>query len=251
MYFDTHCHLSNFKDIPAIISKAKANSVRYILAVSMYYRDNWNVLNLAKENSEVIPALGIHPIDVPNLSNLEQQVKIIENLLLENEVGTIGEIGLDHYFVKDAVHWEKQVEVLKHFLEWAVQHDLVVNLHGKYAEQDLFNLLAQFDLKVVVIHWFAGAPELIKEGINRGYYFSITPEVLYGERTQRLVNLVPVEHLLSESDGPVKYKGTKPFIGEPALMKDVIREIANIKQQKTEDIEQTLFKTAKEIFINK
>jgi len=250
MYFDTHCHLSIFNDISSTISKAKINSVSYILAVSMYYADNWNVLNLAKQYPEVIPALGIHPIDVPNLSNIEEQLETIDNLILANEVGTIGEIGLDRYFVKEKVYWEKQETILRHFLDFAVRNNLVVNLHGKYAEKGLFDILARYNLKFVVIHWFAGSPELIKEGISRGYYFSITPEVIYGDRMQRLVNLVPINHLLSESDGPVKYKGDRPFIGEPALMKDVIQEIAHIKQQEIEEVEQILFNTAQNIFLN-
>ncbi|MFX1295841.1 MAG: TatD family hydrolase, partial [Promethearchaeota archaeon] len=118
MYFDTHCHLTLFKNIPSIISKAKVHSVEYILAVSMYYNDNWDVLKIAKKNSEVIPALGIHPIDTPNLSDLKQKLETIKNLLFEKKIHTIGEIGLDHYYIKEH-YWKKQEIILRYFLELA------------------------------------------------------------------------------------------------------------------------------------
>ena len=139
--------------------------------------------------------------------------------------------------------WTKQEEILTHFLEFARQHKLAVNLHGKDAEGTLFRILSQYELRVQV-HWFAGSPELIKEGIKRGYYFSVTPAVLYSEKMRRVVELVPLDHLLTESDGPVTYKGQTSFTGEPALMETVVREIAQIKQQPPTEIEPILYKNA-------
>jgi TatD DNase family protein len=247
MFFDTHCHLSLFKDIPSTLSKAKASRVACILAVAMYYKDNWSVLELAKAYSEVVPALGIHPIEVPNLSNVEEQLEAIDQLLLANRVKVVGEIGLDRYFVKDKQMWSRQEEILTHFLEFARQHQLAVNLHGKDAEGTLFRILSQYDLRAVQVHWFAGSPELIKEGIKRGYYFSVTPAVLYSEKMRRVVELVPIDHLLTESDGPVSYKGQTTFIGEPALMETVVQEIAQIKQQPPDEIEPILYNNAQKL----
>jgi TatD DNase family protein len=251
MYFDSHCHLPLFKDIPSTIAKAKKSSVEYILAVSMYYKDNWKVLELAKKYAEVIPALGIHPIEAPNLLNVDEKIKIIDNLIEENKVTVIGEIGLDRYFVKEEPLWKKQENIFKHFLDTATNHQYTVNLHGKYAEKELFEVLANYEPRNTVIHWFAGGRDLIKEGINRGYYFSVTPAVQYSERMQEVVQLVPLEQLLSESDGPVKYKGDNPFIGEPALMEDVVKQIAEITQQEYRVVEQLMYSNTKKVFIFK
>ncbi|MHA1131429.1 MAG: TatD family hydrolase [Candidatus Helarchaeota archaeon] len=249
MYFDTHCHLTLFKDIPLIISKAKEKMVQYILAVSMYYKDNWNVLELAVKSSEVIPALGIHPIEAPTLPNIEEKLGIIKSLIEENNIHVIGEIGLDRYFIKEEPLWKKQEKVLKYFLEIATNYGYTVNLHGKYAEKELFKVLLDYDPGQIIVHWFGGGPTLIKEGIERGFYFSVTPAVRYSQKMQKVVELVPLEHLLSESDGPVKYQGKTTFIGEPALMEIVVKEIARIKQQNYKDIEQVLFKTAKKLLL--
>lgn len=249
MYFDTHCHLSLFSDIPSVIEKAKENAVNYILAVAMYYKDNLNVLKLAETYPEVIPALGIHPIEAPNLTNVEEKLDSLEKLILENEIGVLGELGLDRYFVKTEQAWNKQEKIFRHFLEFAVKRDLVVNLHGKYAEKELFEVLSEYNLKIVVIHWFAGAPELVQEGIKRNYFFSVTPEVFYSKRMRKLVELVPIEQLLSESDGPVKYKKPQKFVGEPALMERVVQEIATIKDLPLREVERQVYKTAIEIFL--
>jgi TatD DNase family protein len=247
VFFDTHCHLSLFKDIPSTLSKAKASRVDHILAVAMYYKDNWSVLELAKAHSEVVPALGIHPIEVPNLTNVEEKLETIDQLLLANRIRIIGEIGLDRYFVKDKQMWSRQEEILTHFLEFARQHKLAVNLHGKDAEGTLFQILSHYDLRAVQVHWFAGSPELIRAGIKRGYYFSVTPAVLYSEKMRRVVELVPIEQLLTESDGPVGYKGQTPFTGEPALMETVVKEIAQIKQQSPSELEPILYSNAQKL----
>jgi len=247
MFFDTHCHLTLFNDIPSILAKAKENGVTHIFAVAMYYKDNWDVLELAHEYSEVVPGLGIHPIEVPNLTNVEAQLEAIDQLLLTNRVKIIGEIGLDRYFVKDEQIWDTQEQILMHFLEFAAQNELIVNVHGKDAESALFQILSHYDLKAVQVHWFAGSPELIKEGITHGYYYSVTPAVFYSDKMRRVVELVPLDHLLSESDGPVPYKGQHPFIGEPSLMEDVVREIAHIKKEDIKEVEQILYNNAKNL----
>ncbi|MFX1297663.1 MAG: TatD family hydrolase, partial [Promethearchaeota archaeon] len=148
-------------------------------------------------------------------------------------------------------YWKKQEIILRYFLELAMNHDLPVNLHGKSAEKELFRVLSQYDIKNVVVHWFTGSPELIKIGINYGYFFSVTPAVFYSKKMQKVVELTPVEQLLSESDGPVKYKGQPTFIGKPALMKDVVQKIAQIKQQNHKEIERILYNTARKIFLGK
>ncbi|NVM54278.1 MAG: TatD family hydrolase [Candidatus Helarchaeota archaeon] len=251
MYFDTHCHLTLFKDIPSVISKARAHSVNYILAVSMYYRDNWSVLKLAEEYPEIIPALGIHPIEAPNLSNLEKKFESLDKLILENNIHVIGEIGLDRYFNKTVEAWKQQLLVFEHYLELAERNNCIINLHGKDAEGELFAILTKYNLRTVVVHWFAGSPKLIKDGINRGFYFSVTPAVTYSKKMRSVVELVPMEQLLSESDGPVKYKKPHRFIGEPALMEEVVKEIADIKQKNHEEVARFLYKTAKGIFLKK
>jgi len=247
MFFDTHCHLTQFKDIPSIVAKAKEHGVTHIFAVAMYYKDNWEVLTLAKDYPEIIPGLGIHPIEVPNLTNVEEKLEAIDQLLLENEVRIVGEIGIDHYFIKDKQMWRKQEEILRHFLDFANSHELVVNLHGKDAEGTLFQILAEYTLRAVQVHWFAGSSELIKEGIKRGYYFSVTPAVYYSDKMRRVVELVPINYLLSESDGPVQYKGQQSFTGEPALMGDIVRKIAQIKKENSQKIERILYDNAENL----
>ncbi len=239
-----------FKDIPGIIAKAKLNSVKYILAVSMYYQDNLEVLKLAQKYNEVVPALGIHPAQGPSLSNLEEKLADIDKLIHENNIQIIGEIGLDRYFIKEELLLRKQEKIFRHFLELATNEGFVINLHGKDAEELLFEILSGYDISRVIVHWFAGSPELIKAGINRGYYFSVTPAVTYSKTMQNVVELVPLDHLLSESDGPVKYKGPSPVIGEPSLMKDVVRNIAELKQLEILEVEQVLYKTAYKILLD-
>lgn len=249
VYFDTHCHLCLFHDIEGVIRRCRANSVKYVLSVAMYYQDNERLLQLATEYPEVIPALGIHPIEAANLSDVDEKLDSVKNLILKHKVRIVGEIGLDRYFVKGEANWKQEERIFRNFLDFASVNNLAVNLHGKYAEGELIETLKEYDLKKVIIHWFAGTSDLIKEGIRRGYYFSVTPEVFYGKRMKTLVELVPIDQLLSESDGPVKYKEPHRFTGEPALMKDVVREIALIKKRPIEEVQHILYENATGLFL--
>ena len=83
------------------------------------------------------------------------------------------------------------------------------------------------------------------EGIERGYYFSITPAVKYSPLVKKTVNLVEVDHLLLESDGPVKYSGQT---GTPSMIKEVLNEIAKIKKMPQGDLEVQIYDNTKKVF---
>ena len=83
------------------------------------------------------------------------------------------------------------------------------------------------------------------EGIERGYYYSITPAVKYSPPVKKAVNSVEVDHLLLESDGPVKYSGQT---GTPSMIKDVLIEISKIKNVPYEDLELQIYNNTKKVF---
>ena len=59
-----------------------------------------------------------------------------------------------------------------------------------------------------MFHWHkALAPRSPATIVDAGYLVSVTPEVVYRERDRELVESVPLDSLLVESDAPWPYQG--------------------------------------------
>ena len=113
-------------------------------------------------------------------------------------------------------------------LSLAQDLELPVNLHTKGAEKIVFDILLSYGIPNINIHWYSGPEELLKLGIDRGYYFSITPAINYSSIVKKVATTVDKEHLLLESDGPVKYYGE---VGVPASVKNVLHSISKLREK--------------------
>jgi TatD DNase family protein len=233
--------------IDKVVEEAKENGVAKIIAVAMSVQSQKRILELATNYTEIFPALGIHPEEVKmNVKILDELPSVVE-LINDNkkDICAIGEIGLDHHFIKDEKTYPIQLKVFTRMLDVAHTLNLPVNLHTKGAESEVFELLPSFTLPAVNIHWYSGPEKFLRIGMDRGYYFSITPAVSYSPAVKKTVEMVDLEHLLVESDGPVKYSGQ---IGVPAMIKNVIGTIADLKSQTTETIASQLYENTTKVF---
>ena len=186
------------------------------------------ILEISERYDEIYPALGIHPEEVQMNRDIENQIDSVISVIKENrlKICAIGEIGLDHHFVKDKDLYPLQIKIFEQMLTLAQELELPVNLHTKGAEKIIFDMLPSFNLPNVNIHWYSGPEEFLNLGIDRGYFFSITPAIRYSPAVKKTVLSVDIEHLLLESDGPVKYSGKD---GTPAMIKEVLRSISKFK----------------------
>ena len=205
------------------------------------------ILELSKEFKEVKVALGIHPEEVERDPQINEKLNKIIDIIRSNKenICAIGEIGLDHYFIKDKNLYPLQREIFEHMLLLAQELSLPINLHTKGAEDEVFKMLPSYNIPAVNIHWYSGPENLIKKGIDREYFFSITPAIEYSPAVKKCVELVDLEHLLLESDGPVKFRGK---LGTPAMIKDVLSKISEIKKAEISELEDILFNNTKKIF---
>jgi TatD DNase family protein len=82
--------------------------------------------------------------------------------------------------------------------------------------------------------------------VHNGYYISVTPDVVYKEKIQRLVQSYPLEKMMIETDGPWPFEG--PFSGKRTtthMMKESIASIAKIKKLPEEDVSEIIFRNTK------
>ena len=103
MLVDTHCHANLYLLIEDIIKQAKESGVSKIISVSMSAKSQEINLELAKNFEIIFPALGIHPEEVKENPQIENQLGDIIQIIRKNQdqICAIGEIGLDHYFIKE------------------------------------------------------------------------------------------------------------------------------------------------------
>ena len=107
MYADNHCHLHEYEDLMEVLLRAKAANVEYIIGVSMDIPSFHRTKRIANEYDTVVPAIGIHPWNAPKCI---QDVNKVRDFL--SDKGVMGEIGLDHHFIKNEKEWEAIREIL-------------------------------------------------------------------------------------------------------------------------------------------
>jgi TatD DNase family protein len=230
-----------------MIKEAELVGVKKIISVGMSALGIGKVLEISKQYKQIYPALGIHPEEVKNNKNIESQIDSIIDIIRNNKtlICGIGEIGLDHYFVKDKDLYPLQKRIFEKMLSLAQELELPVNLHTKGAEKLVFDMLSAFKIPNINIHWYSGPETYLKEGIERGYYFSITPALKYSPPVKKVVQNVDVDHLLLESDGPVEYSGK---IGTPAMIQEILYLISKLKNVPVKDLEIKIENNTRTIF---
>lgn len=239
MFVDAHSHVDRYElvDEEALGSALAEVTQHGILTVSNAmdlpsYKRN---LEISEMCSLVLPAFGVHPWNAPeyagSLDDLSEAIEVSPML---------GEIGLDHCFVKDTSTYPAQRKVLEFFLGAAREQEKIVNLHTKGAEREVLELMDQYDLPRVIVHWYSGPLDIFREMMSRGVYFTVGIEVLYSEYIQTIAQEVPQHQLLTETDNPGGPKGFIGVPGTPVLVQDVVQGVAEARRTTTESIVQTV-----------
>ena len=247
MLIDVHCHINLYLNIEEILREAENAGVKKIIGVGMSATRLERVLEIANRYESIYAMLGIHPEEVKMNKNIESQLDNVMNFIRKNHnnICGIGEIGLDHHFIKENELYPLQKKIFEKMLTLAQELQIPVNLHTKGAEKIIFDTLPCFNIPNVNIHWYSGPENFLKLGIERGYYFSITPAISYSPVVKKVALMVEKEYLLLESDGPVKYSGE---LGAPAMIKKVLNSISKFKNIPSDDLEHQIYENTKRIF---
>jgi len=226
-YIDSHCHLYKFNEIE--IKRIIRNKDIIILSVSEDLESSLKNLILSQLNENVIPAIGIHPWNIEKVN--ENTFKIIEDIIKDNKIKILGEIGLDKKFKPET--FEKQKEIFEKFLNLAKEYDLNLNLHTPNASNEVFDLLIKYDIKKAYFHWYSGDEKLLEEIINKGYFIGINVATIINEKYKKYIEIANIKNIITESDGPYNYKG---IILHPDMLKDLYKLISDIRKINLEEL---------------
>jgi TatD DNase family protein len=227
--FDTHAHLCDPAfdgDRGEVLERARDAGVESIIAVGETLQDARANLALAHDYPWIIrPAAGLFPtiLDLDQAESLAQWIRRhVEDLI------AIGEVGLDHWKVEEPEDREIQRQVFERFVELAVELDLPLNVHSRSAGAPTIELLLQCGARRVQLHAFDGRAAKAQPAIEAGFFLSVPPSVVRSRQKQKLVQRVPLQNLLLETDSPVL--GREPGErNEPANLGVSLQAVAELK----------------------
>jgi TatD DNase family protein len=216
--FDVHAHLTHpklFPDVDAVLARARVAGVTSIISNGLNPADNAAVLALSRRDALVKPAFGLYPVDavLPQMRaagvdyprELEYEASADEAIAWVRdhveEAIAIGEIGLDGYWVPEAF-WEPQEQAFRRLVALALEADKPIIIHTRKRERRAFEILQEMGAKRVDWHCFGGKVKLAREIADAGHYFSIPANARRSESFTRMLETLPRERLLLETDCP-------------------------------------------------
>ena len=143
---DTHAHIIKeyFNNIEELVEELKQKNVIYVINCSTSINDAKEIIELSnKTNNFLLPAIGIHPEIVNDFNKINE----LEELIKNNKIVAIGEIGLDYYWNKE--NKEEQKKCLKKQLDLAEKYNLPILVHTRESIQDTFDILKDRKLKTL------------------------------------------------------------------------------------------------------
>jgi TatD DNase family protein len=243
MIVDTHCHLHDaaFGDVRATLARALEYDVWGVVAVGCDPASNARTLEAAAGHRKLVwPALGFHP-EWDQLT--EGDLEVVEAQVTEHHarIVALGEVGLPWYALEGAGDPAGLVARgrarLDRLLRLATRFDLPVVLHAPHAAAaEALDALQAAAVERAVFHWHKASAEVTRAIVEAGHFLSVTPEVVYRERDRELVESVPLDSLLVESDAPWPYTGEfENTTSGPWMAARVAEEVAKIKHLPVEE----------------
>lgn len=250
---DSHIHLDHYKDEVISYLLEDSDLLETFITVSFDLKSCIRNLQLSTKYPKVKPAFGYHPEQVlPSEKQLDELVNWINNH--QEEMIAIGEVGLPYYLKADQKvsikQYDQYTELLELFITLAKKWEKPIVLHAVYNDAPLAcDLLERNSIKKAHFHWFKGDQKTICRMIENGYFISITPDVVYEEEIQQLVQMYPLTQIMIETDGPWPFEG--PFHGKmthPNMMIESVGMIAKIKNLSNADVMERLLQNTKQFY---
>ncbi len=245
---DVHCHLGDeaFKDdLGLVLERASHQGVSAVISSTVSLAEAKRSMKISAQYPHLVyTSVGSDP------SQLEDDwVKpIIETIRASRtRIVGIGEVGLDHYWVKEPNRRAYQLKLFKDWITLASELELPLTVHSRSAGHESLQTLKSTNIERVLMHAYDGKVGHAMLAAELGILFSIPASVVHSEQKQKLARRLPIENLLLETDAPV-LSPTKGQRNEPANIKYSALKISELKNMDVESVAEITSRNATRFF---
>lgn len=215
---DTHCHIDLYENPISILNECQKDGQIVIAVTNLPSHFNLGY-NHVLPYKRIRLALGLHPLYA---EQHKKELPLFEKYF--SKTSYIGEVGLD-FSREGYATKEIQIQTFKYVLSKVSGHKKLLSIHSRRAEREVLSFLKEYSIENAIFHWYSGPISLIDRIVESGYYFSINPEMIISESGKKIIDKIPLNRILTESDGPfiqVEKREIKP--------KDVIRVVQYLSE---------------------
>ncbi len=236
--FDSHSHLDDKSfagDLDAVMVRASKAGVNAVMVVGITLESSEQAVAIAEKNPGIFASVGIHPHDAAGCS--DEILARLEQLAGNPNVRAWGETGLDFNRMfspqPDQERWfNRQIEIADHL-------DLPLIFHERDSGGRFLDILKSHSQAVRrgVVHCFSGTRPELTEYIEMGLHIGITGILTNhqrGEQLRKLVQYIPRDRLLVETDAPYLTptpERNRHRRNEPAFVRSTFLKLAEVLEE--------------------
>ena len=242
MIYDSHCHLDLMDNMTSLVQSLEQEVVG-VLSVGTTPRAYLKEVEMFGDIKNIYVALGLHPQLV---GSGYDDLELFESLV--QRCHYIGEVGLD--FSKEYItNREQQIEVFRRVLFCCERcGNKVVSIHSLKSAATVLRTLSQVMMdnkNIYILHWFTGSIAQMQHAVDMGCFFSINPKMLKTKSGINLIQKIPPNKILLETDAPFSVQ-----LQSIKQLDDMLQNmIDNISMLKGMDMKPQLTENEKTIFI--
>lgn len=195
MMIDTHCHLDMMPNPEAFI-RQREQAGDIVIGMTNLPSHFKMGMPFVRGLKNIRLAIGLHPLRV---AENKGEIHLFKRLI--DETFYIGEIGLD--FSREGFYTkETQIAAFREILSALTGKKKIISVHSRRAERQVLQLLCENKIENVIFHWYSGPIGLVKQILDCGYYFSVNEAMTLSENGRMIINKLPRDRILTESDAP-------------------------------------------------
>ncbi|MBO5322567.1 MAG: TatD family hydrolase [Oscillospiraceae bacterium] len=195
--FDMHCHVDLIDPMNRFCATAAMLNIS-ILAMTTTPKAYYAETRMLANYSSVNVALGLHPQLV---SERKQELAIFDRYAASSRF--IGEVGLD-FSKRFYSSKEDQIIVFEHIIQSCARAK-TISIHSAFADKQVLDILDKYkttEHNNCILHWYSGSLAQLERAIEMGCYFSINEQMLKSINGTKIIERIPIERIVLESDAP-------------------------------------------------
>lgn len=206
---DMHTHLDLYLDALKIVDKVDKENI-FTLAVTTSPKAWIATSKVFERYKNIYVSVGLHPEIVEvKASEVDLLIDCIKNTDFVGEVGIDGSKRFSSTISLQTSIFERVLQ------ECQANNGKIISIHSRGAESTILSLLSNYSkCGTPILHWFTGKVRELETAIELGCWFSINPIMCNTKKGMSLIEKMPKNRILPESDGPftaVKNKAIYPW----------------------------------------